>query len=231
MNSYNVKQLKKLCKNLYGSDHKIIKKEDMIECCKSFFKKYKKANKIGSGKDCIVYNYVDKDEPNVKKEFALKVYRKSKDKQEILNEIKNQIKCSNISLSPYIYNLFSIGNKTAVVMEKLPELFTTNVVKNKGIITLKKQKEIIKLYNNLDKIGLYQSDPNLLNLMYGDDKKLKMIDFGMVKKIDKKLVKSLGSSKPNIKYCLLSMIINLNKVNCPCEYLERYYENFVVNQN
>jgi hypothetical protein len=47
------------------------------------------------------------------------------------------------------------------------------------------------------------------------DKKLYIIDFGMSKEIDEKLIKKLGTKTPNLDLMTLGFILKLKEFKCP----------------
>jgi tRNA A-37 threonylcarbamoyl transferase component Bud32 len=172
-------------------------------------KKYKVLSQLGNkGKEARTFLVEDK----FKCTYAGKQFRKNKSSQKIMEEVDLQRKCSATLISPKIvdYNLKS----KYIIMETMDGHLYNMIVENGGQLSDKYQKEIVKLLKTLDKIGIYQGDPNLLNYML-KDKKIYMIDFGSVKIIDDTLIKSLKTKKPNMEIVLLAFILKMKAIGFP----------------
>ena len=116
-----------------------------------------------------------------------------------------------------------------IVMEKLDTHLKDVLEKQKGVFSEYNQKQLIKIFKLLDKSKVFHADSNILNYMY-KNKKLYIIDFGMSKEIDDKLIKKLGTSTPNIDFMTLGFVLKLKEHNCPrTSYV--YLLNYVSEQN
>ena len=88
-------------------------------------------------------------------------------------------------------------------MEKLDIHLIDLIKEQNGDLKIYQQKDILNIYKKLDKAKVFHADSNILNYMYDKDKKLYIIDFGMSKYIDEKLIKKLGTEEPNINLMTL----------------------------
>ena len=68
------------------------------------------------------------------------------------------------------------------------------------------------LFNN----KIFHNDANLYNFMI-KDKQLYIIDFGLAKEITPKLIKKLGTSRPNFKLMSIAMILKFKDLGIPIE--------------
>ena len=62
----------------------------------------------------------------------------------------------------------------------------------------------------LDQCKVFHADSNLINYMLKDDK-IYIIDFGMSKLIDDKLIKKLNTNTPNLEFMNLGFILKLKE--------------------
>jgi tRNA A-37 threonylcarbamoyl transferase component Bud32 len=83
-----------------------------------------------------------------------------------------------------------------------------------GIVTPGQQRQLIDIFKKLDKAKVFQGDANVLNYMVKNGK-IYIIDFGFAQKIDEKVIKKVGTDKPNYELMLLSFILKLQEMNCP----------------
>jgi len=169
-------------------------------------KKYKVLSQLGDkGKEARTFLVEDK----FKCTYAGKQFRKNKSTNKIIDEINIQRKCALYFISPKIVD-YSLDSKY-VIMETMDEHLYTFIARSGGLVGKSRQQEIIRLFKTLDKIGVFQGDPNLLNYMLKDNK-LYMIDFGSAKFIDAELIKSLKTKKPNIEIGLLGFILKMKEI-------------------
>lgn len=172
-------------------------------------KVYKKYEQLGNiGKEGITY--LVKDENG--NEYAMKTFKKTKSSSRIENEAELQKKASIYEISPKIIDV-NLEEKY-IVMEKLDKHLFDVMKKQNGNLTKLQQQQIIKIYKNLDKSGVFHGDSNILNYMF-KDKKLYMIDFGMSKCIDDNLIKKVGTKNPNLDLMTLGFILKLKELKCP----------------
>lgn len=192
-------------------------KNDKID--RILFYKYDLIKQLGSeGKEGKTYLVNHKHFGNC----ALKKFRNNIHSNSIHQEAYFLQEASKQHISPKILDLNL--EKKYIVMEIMDELLYDRLCKTEGIFTNKDQERLIDIYTNLDKVGIFHADSNILNYMYKDDT-LYIIDFGMSKKIDKDLIKELNTTKPNMELMLLGFILKLKELNCPktsYEILLRY---------
>jgi serine/threonine-protein kinase len=170
------------------------------------YKKYKVESQLGLvGKDAKTFLVTDK----FGYEYALKQYKKQKSSKKILQEVAFQRRCSDAFLSPKIIDV-NLEEKF-IVMEKMDTHLLDEINQNGGI-PLQRQKELVALLKKLDKIGIFHGDANLLNLMIKNNR-LYIIDFGMAKEINEKLIFSMKTNSPNLIFMILAVIANLRSAN------------------
>lgn len=114
-------------------------------------------------------------------------------------------------------------------MEKLDKHLFDVLKEKNGILSIEQQKQVIKIFKILDKCQIFHADCNLMNYMY-KNKKLYIIDFGMAKDIDDKLIKKLGTSTPNLDISTLGFILKLKEFNCP-KTSYSYFLEFINDEN
>lgn len=183
----------------------LLEKEDLQR--KKNLEKYVIKQQLGlKGKDGKTFLVVDK----FGYEYAMKQFRKNKSADNMLKEVQFQRRCSEHNLSPKIIDV-DTKNKF-IVMEKMDYHLLDEININGGLLTEKRQKELVTLLKEMDRIGVFQGDANLLNYMIKNDR-LYVIDFGLAKDIDPKLIKSTGTNTPNLKLMLLSFVIKLKESN------------------
>ena len=139
----------------------------------------------------------------------MKTFRKNKSVSKLEKEIELQNLASELKICPKIVE-FNTELKY-IIMEKMDRHLIDSVEKNK-CLSLKQQKQIISIYKKLDKAKVFHGDVNLLNYMYKKSK-LYIIDFGMSKKITKRLIKKLGTKYPNLHIMTLGLVLSLKDMN------------------
>jgi len=186
---------------------------------KKNLEKYEIKQQLGlKGKDGKTFLVMDK----FGYEYAMKQFRKNKCIEGMLKEVQFQRRCSEINLSPKIIDI-DTKNKF-IVMEKMDYHLLDEINSNGGLLSEKRQKELVILLKEMDRIGVFQGDANLLNYMIKNDR-LFVIDFGLAKDIDAKLIKSTGTVNPNLKLMLLAFVIKLKESNAKKEsfsYLKKF---------
>ena len=166
---------------------------------------YEKKIQLGNkGKDGITYLITYKGE-----ECAMKTFRKNKSTSKLETEVELQNLASEFKVCPKIKE-FNTDLKY-IIMEKMDKHLIDLIEKNK-CLNLKQQKQIISIYKKLDKAKVFHADANLLNYMYKKSK-LYIIDFGMSKKITKRLIKKLGTRQPNLHIMTLGLVLSLKDMN------------------
>lgn len=201
---------------------------DIKKCFKEYedynkqkFSKYIRISQLGNdGKDAKTYLVKTTTDG---KEYAMKTFKKTKSINKIKEESRLQTLAANFGISPKIIDIDLIGKN--IIMEKM-DIHLYDVMKTQnGNITINHQKQLIDIFEKLDKAKVMQNDANILNYMIKNDK-IMIIDFGMAKAIDKKLIKKLGHENPNMKFMLLGFILKLKEFKCP-ESSYQYLLNFV----
>lgn len=173
--------------------------------------KYEIKQQLGlKGKDGKTFLVVDK----FGYEYAMKQFRKNKSTEGIIKEVQFQRRCSENHLSPKIIDV-DIKNKF-IVMEKMDYHLLEEINASGGLLSEKRQKELVTLLKEMDRICVFQGDANLLNYMIKNDR-LFVIDFGLAKEIDARLQKTTGTVTPNLKLMLLAFVIKLKESNAKQE--------------
>lgn len=169
--------------------------------------KYKKCEQLGNtGKDAKTYLVFDK----YNKQYAMKVFKKTKSGKKIAEEVQLQKLCSDVQISPKIVD-YDTESKF-IVMEKMDgHLF--HIIQNTGILSEDYQRQLIAIFKAMDRVGVFHGDANMMNYMVRDNK-LYIIDFGYGTLINDSQIKKLGTSKPNMEIMLLGFILKLKDMKC-----------------
>jgi tRNA A-37 threonylcarbamoyl transferase component Bud32 len=189
--------------------------DSMIKCFEEYEKykknkidKYEKIKQLGEkGKEGITYLV----KTSKGKEYAMKTFKKSKSSSKLKKEAKLQEMASEYGVAPKIIEIDTVSKY--IVMERLDIHLLDVIKKQKKDITKCQQKQIISIFKGLDKAKVFHGDSNILNYMF-KDKKLYIIDFGMSKEIDDKLIKKLGTDTPNLHLMNLGFILKLKELQC-----------------
>jgi len=179
--------------------------QEFEEYKKEKLDRYTRIKKIGEGKEGTVYLVKDKKG----KELVMKTFRPAKSSKTLKLEYSLQKKASKQGVCPKVLDYDTVSKY--IVMEKLDEHFIDVVKKQKGEITKEQQKQILKLYEGLDKAEVLHGDANLANYMMKGDR-IYLIDYGFAKPIDDKLKKKLKSKHPNSELMLTGIIIGLKEL-------------------
>jgi len=168
-------------------------------------KKYNVISQLGEkGREARAFLVEDKFQCT----YAAKQFRKNKSENAIINEINLQRKCSKYDISPKIVD-YNLKHKY-IVMEKMGCHLTQMIVDSGGRLSEFHQKSIVNMMKMLDKIGVFQSDPNLLNYMVKNGK-IYMIDFGAVQGPEA----FTKTPTPNMSIGLVAFILKLKDVGFP----------------
>jgi len=186
-------------------------KEKMIPLIRTERTKlYEKIGKLGEpGRDAQTYEvkFNGCDET-----YAMKQFKLRKSPNRILKEVELQNRLAEFGICPKIIDFETTGTMKYIVMDKLDRhLIEVGGVKK---ITIDQQKQLYKIYQELDKAGVFHGDANPLNYMLKDEK-LYVIDFGMSKEIQPSLVKQLGTEHPNSEIMTIGMILKLKLLGYP----------------
>jgi tRNA A-37 threonylcarbamoyl transferase component Bud32 len=219
LENFKITELKKFAKSI-DIDISGLEKRDIIDELTKALRtyeryKYKQENKyermeqLGkSGKDGTTYLVKNKKGEM----YAMKTFKKSKTSESIVCEATLQKMAAKEGVAPEVIEVDAMFNY--IVMKKMDVHLIDLMKKQNGELTKTQQNDIIRLYKKLDNAGVFHGDSNILNYMYCD-KKLYLIDYGMSKEISPKLIKKLGTDKPNINIMLIGFILKLKELNCP----------------
>jgi tRNA A-37 threonylcarbamoyl transferase component Bud32 len=173
--------------------------------------KYTKCSQLGfKGKEGTTFLVKDKQN----KEYAMKTFRNNKSSDKLKQEFEFQSQVCKKGICPEVYDFDTVSKY--IVMEKMESHFYDNLMKNKGVISQKQQIRFLEIFNILDENKIFHNDANLYNFMI-KNKQLYIIDFGLAKEITPKLIKKLGTSRPNFKLMSIAMILKFKDLGIPIE--------------
>ncbi len=139
-----------------------------------------KKNQLGrEGKEGKVYTV---SKPSGKKEYAMKVFKRTKSSKNIENEAVFAKIAYKHGISPKIIEV-NLDEKY-IVMERCDMTILDLMKEQKYVLKVEQQRKLLKIFSELDKIGIMHNDPNPLNILVTSDKSFKLIDFGMAKKCE-----------------------------------------------
>lgn len=220
--------LKKMAKEMGLRSKK--SKTEYIEEIKDAFKEYEKykskkidkytrVRQLGNkGKEGITYLVTD----SKGHEFAMKTFRKGKSSNTLKMEYILQKKAASVGVAPRVVEYDTVSKY--IVMEKMDIHLIDLMKKQKGSLSRSQQYRILDMFEKLDSVGVFHGDSNILNYMVKGST-MYMIDFGFSKEIDSKLVKKLGTDKPNIRMMTLGLVLKLKELKCPStswKYLKKH---------
>ena len=185
-------------------------REDLVKDLKSIFKivedrryKYKELQPLGySGKEGTVFEVSDK-KGNI---YAMKKFRTGKSSSRLESEALLLDRAGKAGISPRLID-YSRSHGW-IVMDKLDENLFDILKKSNGKISQKMQKQMIDLFRELDKVGIFHADPNPLNFMFKNGR-MYMIDFGFAKDFDDKSVRDLRTDTPNMEFMPLGFLLKI----------------------
>jgi serine/threonine-protein kinase RIO1 len=145
-----------------------------------------------------------------KEEFAIKIFKDGKSQKSIFKEAELQMKAYPIA--PKVYEVEPNGKY--IVMEKLDYTLLDILKKQNYVLKPSQQQRIIKLFSQLDALGVFHADPNPQNFMVKNNKWY-MIDYGLAKPIKK-------NETPNMKYMPIGFYLQLKRLlpNISLEIIE-----------
>lgn len=191
------------------SKDKLIK--DITEYIKNYNNSitYERQKQLGDrGKEGVTYLVRSPGESK----YAMKTFRKRKSSNTLRKEAELQRQASTVGICP---NIVDINTEDKyIVMQKMDKHLVEVMKEQNGDLTIQQQKQIVKIFKNLDNVKVFHGDSNIMNYMY-KGRKLYIIDFGMSKYIDNKLIKKLGTSTPNMDIGLLGFILKLKELKTP----------------
>lgn len=164
---------------------------------------YVRGDQLGDpGKDAVTYE--------VNRKYALKQYKPRKSSVNIIKEAELQERLAEFKVCPKVIDV-DVERKY-ILMDKLDKhLFDVHSEKS---MSLDHQKQLVKLYDRMDSVGIFHGDANPLNYMT-KGKKLYVIDFGMSKEITPKLIKTLNTATPNRHIMTVGMILKMKSMDFP----------------
>lgn len=144
--------------------------------------------------------------------MAMKRFRKNKSSAKIRKEAELQIIAAQAGLAPKVeeYNLV----EKYILMEKLEDNLYDILLKKKGKLSQKVQRDLLRLFRALDLIGVFHKDPNPLNFMYDADGALRVVDFGFAEQISQ----TKHGFSPNMDQMTLGLVLKLREVFPGVEY-------------
>jgi predicted Ser/Thr protein kinase len=176
-----------IVETIYDNRYKEVKDKKLLELLYAYFfkekmtvdKKWVIKNMLGKpGKEGVAYIVYDINNPSI--ELVMKQFKKNKSFVKVRDEVKYQLIASSKGISPLIYE-YGRNPVPYIIMEKMNNGTIMDVIgRQRGILTNDQQNQLIDVLSILDQIKINHNDPNLLNLMFNDDK-LYIIDFGMAK--------------------------------------------------
>jgi tRNA A-37 threonylcarbamoyl transferase component Bud32 len=159
-------------------------------------------------------------------EAVVKFFKDKKSLKMIKREFNFLEKCSNIGISPKLFQ-DNIDGKRYIIMDRL-EATLKEYIKEKKSLELQDIKKIIFLYKELGELGIWHNDSNILrNIMIKGDR-FYLIDFGMANKINLKDKKKYG---PNPNFMLLSKIFKFIKNKNVKAYLRKFIDDYEFKYN
>ena len=137
---------------------------------------------------------------------AMKQFKKTKSSARIKVEAEFQEKAFDAGIAPEVMHV-DLENKR-IFMEPM-QCRLVDVLKR---TCPQFEDDLAHIMQTLDDIDILHNDGNALNLMLDDEDQHKIIDFGLAKKIDKKLRKKWGEA-PNREVTKFMMRKELRKYN------------------
>jgi serine/threonine protein kinase len=171
--------------------------------------RYTKRRQLGHrGKEGTTYLVTDHKD----REYAMKTFRKGKSSTTLKKEYALQRKASKLGISPRVFDYDTVSKY--IVMEKMDGHLHDEITKQKGVLYKYQQERILEIFDKLDEAGVFHNDANICNYML-KGKTIYIIDFGFAKEINGKLIKNLGTSRPNGRLMLLGLVLKLKEKNLP----------------
>ena len=129
---------------------------------------------------------------------AMKQFKKTKSSARIKIEAELQQEAADAGISPDVMHVDL--EKKRIFMEPMSRRIV-DVVQGSSEIFSKDLREIME---TLDNINILHNDGNALNLMLDDSDNLKIIDFGLAKRINDK-IRRQWNGEPNIRVTLFML--------------------------
>lgn len=129
---------------------------------------------------------------------AMKQFKKNKSSARIKVEAELQQEAANAGISPEVMHVDL--EKKRIFMEPMDRRIV-DVVKGSNE---RFANDLTHIMKTLDSVSILHNDGNALNLMLDHDDNLKMIDFGLAKRIDDKIRKK-WNGEPNVRVTLFML--------------------------
>ena len=156
------------------------------------------------------------------KEYAMKTFKKNKSVRALEREVLLQIRASREGAAPEVVDYDT--NLRYIVMPIMDTNLVEILRKQKNILKVAQQRQIISIFKKLDSAKVFHADSNFLNYMFLGDR-LYMIDYGMSKEITNTLIDKLGTETPNLHIMTLGLVVKLKDMGLASQsysYLIRY---------
>ena len=178
-NAFSMKKRRKPTKRDRKNKTPMSKHLPDVATAKSFFKT---ENALGvPGKEGTTYRMQWNGN-----DYAVKTFKKRKSGRMIAREAGFQRLAAEYGVAPHV--ILVDQKEKFIVMERVA-MRLIDFMRQRNVSTLseKHQAQLIEAMKVLDKVGLLHNDGNMLNLMVDRTGNLKIIDYGMAKKIDRKM--------------------------------------------
>jgi len=123
---------------------------------------------------------------------ACKQYKRTKSTKMIQKEVDFQRQAAEAGIAPEIMHV-DLPNRRIFM-----EIMAARVVDELSESDERFEQELLTIMDKLDSIGILHNDGNALNLMFDNDDNLKIIDFGLSKKITP-AIRRKWDNAPNTK--------------------------------
>ena len=135
---------------------------------------------------------------------AMKQFKKTKSSAKITAEADFQQRAADANIAPDVMHVDTENKR--IFMEPM----RVRVVDVLESGSRRFSDDLRHIMETLDDIGILHNDGNALNLMLNDNDELRIIDFGLAKKIDKKVLNK-WKNQPNIEVTMHMLIKGLRK--------------------
>jgi len=135
---------------------------------------------------------------------AMKQFKKTKSSAKITAEADFQQRAADANIAPDVMHVDTENKR--IFMEPM-QVRVVDVLESGS---KRFADDLRHIMETLDDIGILHNDGNALNLMLNDNDELRIIDFGLAKKIDKKVLNK-WKNQPNIEVTMHMLIKGLRK--------------------
>tara|TARA_B110000090_G_scaffold207621_1_gene259469 strand:+ start:147 stop:722 length:576 start_codon:yes stop_codon:yes gene_type:complete len=156
------------------------------------------------------------------KEYAVKLFKPKKSVARLKREAEFLRVAAERGVAP---RMLGVNTEAKfIVMEKLKETIVARM-RGQEQLTDQQQRRIVEIFETLDDARVLHNDGNPLNLMVDNSDRIMVIDFGMAKTIDKKMLKKRGPH-PNVDLTLWQVRRELKKYGLGTPLLRKRYEQY-----